>query len=103
MHIFMYISELKPFYFWLIQDEDAIDKLYGELADRYRGKYGGYVKYTAIPNQKNKHFPWLAYVECQENDLPPLAVFPEYSDGLLKGRPRLYTQFELEKFQNDST
>uniref|UniRef100_A0A7M5WJP8 Uncharacterized protein n=1 Tax=Clytia hemisphaerica TaxID=252671 RepID=A0A7M5WJP8_9CNID len=82
----------------LLQDEEAINKLYGELADRYRGRYGGFVNITPLPNQKNKHFPWLAYVEYQENDLPPLPVFPEYADGLLKGRPRLYTEEELRLY-----
>jgi len=40
-------------------------------------------------------------VEFQENDLPPLPVFPVYSDGLLKGRPRYYTDAELQAFQGD--
>jgi len=82
----------------LLQDESAINKLYGELADRYRGKYGGFVKITRIPNQPNKQYPWLAYVELQNNSLPPLPVLPEYSNGELKGRPRLYQEHELEHF-----
>jgi len=83
----------------LLQDEEALDKLYGELAERYAGKYGGYVKVTGIPNRPNKHFPWLAYVEFQDNGLPPLPVMPVRKNGDLVGRPREFLDHEIEKFQ----
>ncbi|XP_065644149.1 large ribosomal subunit protein bL17 [Hydra vulgaris] len=84
----------------LLKDKEAIEKLYGELSDRYRGKYGGYVKVTKIPNQPNKKFPWLAYVEYQDNNLPALPPMPEVIKGELKGRPRMYNLHELNASSN---
>lgn len=83
----------------LLQDQEALNKLYGELSERYAGKYGGFVKVTRIPNKPKKHFPWLAYVEFQNNGLPPLPVVPFVEKGELYGRPREFLDHELEKFQ----
>jgi len=72
----------------LLQDEVALTKLYGELAERYRGRYGGFVKITQIPNKHRKYFPHMAYVEYHENGLPPLPTLPVVRDGELYGIPR---------------
>merc|ERR1712076_167389 len=79
--------------------EGAINKLYGELAERYEGKYGGFVKVTRIPNKPRKHFPWLAYVEYHDNGLPPLPVMPVCKNGELYGRPREFMEHEIQKLQ----
>jgi len=83
----------------LLHDEEAINKLYGELAERYEGKYGGFVKVTRIPNKPRKHFPWLAYVEYHDNGLPPLPVMPVCKNGELYGRPREFMEHEIQKLQ----
>lgn len=56
------------------------------------------MKVSRIPNQPRKIYPWLAYVEYNENSLPPLPVLPIIENGKIKGRPRLYQDHELEKF-----
>lgn len=83
----------------LLQDEEAIAKLYGELHDRYYGKYGGFVKITSIPNGENgKKYPTLAYVEFFGNDLGALPAFPFVNrHGMRFGQPREYSSAELEE------
>ena len=79
----------------LLGDQEALNKLYGELADRYKDTYGGYVKFTRVPNQPNKPYPWLAYVEFQGNGLPELPVMPDIVLGRIKGNPREFLPHEL--------
>lgn len=56
------------------------------------------MKVSRIPNQPRKIYPWLAYVEYNENSLPPLPVLPIIENGKIKGRPRLYQDHECENF-----
>jgi len=67
----------------LLQDGDAMDKLFDELRERYRNRYGGYVKITPVPVRKYKQYPPLAYVELQDNRLPPLPQLPVLEGGEL--------------------
>lgn len=57
----------------LLQDSHAIDKLYGELRERYLDTQAkNFVNITKIPNAKRRKYPDLAYVELRGNNLPPL-------------------------------
>lgn len=56
------------------------------------------MKVSRIPNQPRKIYPWLAYVEYNENSLPPLPVLPIIENGKIKGRPRLYQDHGRENF-----
>ena len=65
----------------LLQDSDAMDKLYGELRDRYfDAESKNFVTITKIPQGKNKMFKQLAYVEFRDNGLPPLPPMPTEKD-----------------------
>merc|ERR1719427_733854 len=57
----------------LLQDSDAIDKLYGELRDRYMDSQAkNFITITDIPNAKSRQYPDLAYVEFKGNGLPSI-------------------------------
>lgn len=81
----------------LLGDEEALSKLYGDLADRYRGTYGGYVKITPLPIPARKPFPPLAYAEFVGNGLAELPPFPDVRGRSLVGNPRRFTASELEE------
>ena len=72
----------------LLQDKDAIEKLYGTLAKRFNGQYGGFTKVTPIPLPEKKLFPNLAYIEYIGNDLKPIPEMPTIVKGKIKGCPR---------------
>lgn len=62
--------------------------MYGTLAERFRGRYGGFTKVTPIPLPKKRLFPGLAYVEYVENDLKPLPEMPTIVKGRIRAFPR---------------
>jgi len=72
----------------LLEDNDALGKLYGTLAERFSGQYGGFTKVTKLPLPKKKLFPNLAYVEYVGNNLQPLPEMPTIIKGRLKAFPR---------------
>ena len=65
-----------------------MEKLYGTLAVRFNGRYGGFTKITPIQVPKKRLFPLLAYVEYVENNLKPLPEMPTIVKGRLKAFPR---------------
>lgn len=58
-----------------------MDKLYSTLKERYKDRYGNFVKITRIPNPPNSTFPHMAYVELIGNTLPPLPKLPVVKNG----------------------
>ena len=84
-----------------MQDNDALGKLYGTLAERFSGQYGGFTKVTKLPLPKKKLFPNLAYVEYVGNNLQPLPEMPTIIKGRLKAFPRsgiISNQSELMEY-----
>ncbi|XP_028400166.1 uncharacterized protein LOC114523443 [Dendronephthya gigantea] len=73
----------------LLEDEEALQKLYNKLVPRYEDRYGGFVKVTPIPYPVKRHYPRMAYVEFIDNDLPPIPKLPELTKGKLVTFPRL--------------
>ena len=63
------------------QDQNALEKLYGPLKQRYQDRYGNFVKITRIPNPPNSTFPNMAYVELVDNSLPSLPKLPVVKNG----------------------
>lgn len=64
-----------------LQDEDALEKLYTTLKERYKERYGNFVRITRIPNPPHSPFPNMAYVELIGNSLPPLPELPVIKQG----------------------
>ena len=64
-----------------LQDEDALEKLYTTLKERYKERYGNFVQITRIPNPPHSPFPNMAYVELIGNSLPPLPELPVIKQG----------------------
>jgi len=61
----------------LLHDSEAIDKLYGELRDRYLDSQSkNFVTITEIPQGMKKFYKQMAYVEFRGNNLPPLPQMP---------------------------
>lgn len=58
-----------------------MEKLYSTLKERYKDKYGNFVKITSIPNPPRSTFPNMAYVELRDNSLPPLPKLPVVHNG----------------------
>lgn len=71
----------------MLQNEEAIEKLHGDLGSRFHGKYGGFVKITEIPLPKMR-YPLLAYAEFVDNGLKPLPEMPSIVNRRLKAFPR---------------
>lgn len=65
----------------LLQNQEALDKLYGPLKERYQDRYGGFVKITAIPCPPKSTYPRMAYVELVDNELEPLPDLPVIKKG----------------------
>lgn len=65
----------------LLGDQEAVEKLYNTLKERYKDKYGNFVKITSIPNPPRSTFPNMAYVELKDNSLPPLPKLPVVHNG----------------------
>lgn len=65
----------------LLGDREALDKLYSTLKERYKDRYGNFVKITSIPNPPRPTFPNMAYVELRDNSLPPLPKLPVVDNG----------------------
>ena len=82
--------------FFIIQDEEALDKLYEELVPRYEDRYGGFVKITPIPHPVKRRYPRMAYAEFVDNDLPPIPRLPEVIDGTFVTFPRISTDIETK-------
>lgn len=65
----------------LLGNEEALDKLYTTLKERYKDRYGNFVQITKIPNPPRSTFPNMAYVELKDNSLPPLPKLPVVENG----------------------
>ncbi|KAK2566510.1 39S ribosomal protein L17 [Acropora cervicornis] len=65
----------------LLGEQEAVEKLYSTLKERYKDKYGNFVKITSIPNPPRSTFPNMAYVELRDNSLPPLPKLPVVHNG----------------------
>ena len=66
---------------YLLQNQEALDKLYGPLKERYKDRYGGFVQITAIPYPPKSAYPRMAYVELVDNELEPLPNLPMIREG----------------------
>ena len=64
-----------------LQDEEALEKLYTTLKERYKERYGNFVTITKIPNPPHSPFPNMAYAELIGNSLPPLPELPVVKQG----------------------
>ena len=64
-----------------LQDEEALEKLYTTFKERYKERYGNFVRITRIPNPPHSPFPNMAYVELIGNSLPPLPELPVVKRG----------------------
>ncbi|KAL9965873.1 hypothetical protein ACROYT_G029727 [Oculina patagonica] len=65
----------------LLGNEEALEKLYTTLKERYRERYGNFVKITKIPNPPHSPYPNMAYVELVGSSLPPLPKLPVVKEG----------------------
>ena len=70
------------------QNQDALDKVYGPLKERYIDRYGGFVRIVKIPHPPNSIYPRMAYVEFVDNKLPPMPELPVIEGG----RMRVYSK-----------
>lgn len=69
------------FMLFSLQDEEALEKLYTTLKERYKERYGNFVQITEIPNPPHSPYPNMAYVELIGNSLPPLPKLPVIKQG----------------------
>ena len=65
-----------------------MEKVYTTLKERYKERYGNFVRITKLSNPPHSPFPKMAYVEFVGNSLPPLPRLPVVKDGrwILYGR-----------------
>lgn len=65
----------------LLGNEEALEKLYTTLKERYQERYGNFVTVQTIPNPPHSPYPNMAYVELVGNPLPPLPRLPMVQGG----------------------
>lgn len=65
----------------LLGNEEALEKLYTTLKERYQERYGNFVTIQTIPNPPHSPYPNMAYVELVGNPLPPLPRLPMVQGG----------------------
>lgn len=58
-----------------------MEKLYSTLKERYKERYGNFVRITRIPNPTTSPYPNMAYAEFVGNSLPPLPKLPVVKEG----------------------
>ncbi|KAJ7378278.1 54S ribosomal protein L17 mitochondrial [Desmophyllum pertusum] len=68
-------------YNMLLGNEEALEKLYSTLKERYKERYGNFVRITRIPNPTTSPYPNMAYAEFVGNSLPPLPKLPVVKEG----------------------
>lgn len=69
---------------FFLQNQEALNKVYGPLKERYNDKYGGFVRIVKIPHPPNSIYPRMAFVEFVDNELPPLPELPVIEGGRVR-------------------